>query len=946
MPFLRNEKGHLAVYSMQYFSQKIIRLRTIVVLIVAVLVSLSILTFFNYIKTPTDENLFRDIPSNLVIKKSFPAGLQSKKPFLGERIQDGSTNDSLLAGDLVLAMNDGQVTTIKDAEEIVDHFPASAEIKFTVLRPSGNNVLEMRAAIKNIPKDFLELLSSYVYVSDVTPNGASDRAGMKVGDLIISVNDQTFSNAAEADLILRKGQIGKAITYKIVRTNETKILHVTLAKFGVQNGTLLFTMSGLGMLFIGAFIWYARPLLKPARMLGISFIAIGYFLSVLIIRREIDSTIFTVIRNFIEGVAYFIGPAMMVHAFHYFPKERQELISRKWIARTYYLLSAISTVTAVLLNRFDAVFLFFLFIIFIAIRYRKSASKEYKEILRIIKFVSLGVGIFSVIITVLSSSAQDPIGIGIVGVLILLIPLSFLYTIMRYHLLDIYFRVRRNIQYSILSFFWSSAIIYFLLSAFLKISEISMPKFDIIFTGASIEISDTINTVGNKISAEHFLLIFGSVTVTFLLIQIRRQGQKFIDRKYYRTQYDYRKTSQEFNELLATTHSIDQLAKDFVVKLAALIHLKKAGVLFFRDEEQCVCNEVYGFNGTEWKQFCLTEEKNIISAMKQIQNELRADYLPETIKYFFQRENFQYVIPIRSKDRLLGVMLIGEKRAETTFRHEDLSLLSSVAKQASVAIENAFLYEDLAEQERMKHELEIARRIQIDSLPQKTPNIPGLEISGVSIPALEVGGDFFDYLTNDALKITIIIGDVSGKGTSAALYMSKVQGIFRSLYEFNLTPNELFRRANSLLCKDLEKRSFITALGAEFHPAEHKITVSRAGHLPLFYFNHSEQKVKKILPRGMGMGLNDEGIFASELEEYQRQYQSGDIFLFATDGVTEAQENTYTEFGEERLQLVLQKNSSSTADEIKEQILSEIKVFVQNLPQHDDQTIVVVKITS
>src|SRR5690606_18908610 len=116
---------------------------------------------------------------------------------------------------------------------------------------------------------------------------------------------------------------------------------------------------------------------------------------------------------------------------------------------------------------------------------------------------------------------------------------------------------------------------------------------------------------------------------------------------------------------------------------------------------------------------------------------------------------------------LIGIILVGEKLSETAYQNDDLLFLSAISGQASVAIENSLLYEDLANQERYKHELEIARKIQLASLPMKTPNIPGLDIVGASIPALEVGGDFYDYLNGKSDSITIVIGDVSGKGTSA-----------------------------------------------------------------------------------------------------------------------------------------------------------------------------------
>ena len=157
-----------------------------------------------------------------------------------------------------------------------------------------------------------------------------------------------------------------------------------------------------------------------------------------------------------------------------------------------------------------------------------------------------------------------------------------------------------------------------------------------------------------------------------------------------------------------------------------------------------------------------------------------------------------------------------------------------------MAIENAFLYEDLAMQERIKHELDLARKIQLASLPQTIPDIKGLDISGVSLPALEVGGDFYDFLNGTPDDLTVIIGDVSGKGTSAALHMSKAQGIMRTLYEFKLSPKELCIRTNQLIFNYLEKGAFISAIAAKINSRKKELVFTRAGHMPLLYYNKKD----------------------------------------------------------------------------------------------------------
>ncbi|MBI3579110.1 MAG: PP2C family protein-serine/threonine phosphatase [Ignavibacteriales bacterium] len=315
------------------------------------------------------------------------------------------------------------------------------------------------------------------------------------------------------------------------------------------------------------------------------------------------------------------------------------------------------------------------------------------------------------------------------------------------------------------------------------------------------------------------------------------------------------------------------------------------------------------------------------------------------MKEQFRKSEFLYIVPIRSKDTLVGAILVGEKLSEATYQHEDLSFLAAVAKQASVAIENAFLYEELAEQERMKHELAIARRIQMASLPQHTPNIDGLDIAGTSIPALEVGGDYFDYLNGEAQKLTVIVGDVSGKGTSAALYMSKVQGILRSLHGFGLSPRDLFIRTNKLLCNDIEKKSFVTVIGGFFDAGLRRLVLARAGHLPLYYYNAKTRSVEKVTPKGLGLGLEVERLFSSELEERVIPYNFNDVFVFVSDGITEAHKGDGEQFGEENLIKQLDMHSYQSAEQIRDKIIGAVTNFTAGKEQHDDQTIVVVKAT-
>jgi serine phosphatase RsbU (regulator of sigma subunit) len=239
--------------------------------------------------------------------------------------------------------------------------------------------------------------------------------------------------------------------------------------------------------------------------------------------------------------------------------------------------------------------------------------------------------------------------------------------------------------------------------------------------------------------------------------------------------------------------------------------------------------------------------------------------------------------------------------------------------------------------------MEIARHIQLASLPHEIPEWPGLQLAGTSQPAQEVGGDYYDFLDIDSRRLMVVVGDVSGKGISAALYMSKMQGILRSLYDFDLSPQDLFVRLNEVLGRDMDKTFFVTALAAEIQPEQQRLLVARAGHLPLFHFQSRASHVQLLTPRGIGFGLDQNGLFKKELEIAAVDYQAGDVFLLVTDGITEARNLQNVEFGESQLQELLQSHAAEPAAEICKQVLQKVHDFSGRQTPLDDQTVVVVK---
>ena len=234
-------------------------------------------------------------------------------------------------------------------------------------------------------------------------------------------------------------------------------------------------------------------------------------------------------------------------------------------------------------------------------------------------------------------------------------------------------------------------------------------------------------------------------------------------------------------------------------------------------------------------------------------------------------------------------------------------------------------------------------------LPRGPLRMPGLSVTALCVPAREVGGDYYDLLPLGQDRLGVLIADVSGKGTSAALYMAELKGVVLSLSQRHASPRDLLIDANRIISKHLDARSFITMTYAVVDMAARTITMARAGHCPLVYVPgpHAESRAPRALqPDGMVLGLPfDTGeIFSRTLEELTLPVGPGDLFLLYTDGISEAMNSEGDYFGDTRLADLAQQYADLSSNELSARILGEVKTFAGAAAQHDDMTMVLLKI--
>ncbi len=250
----------------------------------------------------------------------------------------------------------------------------------------------------------------------------------------------------------------------------------------------------------------------------------------------------------------------------------------------------------------------------------------------------------------------------------------------------------------------------------------------------------------------------------------------------------------------------------------------------------------------------------------------------------------------------------------------------------------------IAERERLVRELEIARSVQMRFLPQDVPEFAHLDIVSLCQPAMEVGGDYYDFVRMDELNMSVLIGDVSGKGVSAAFYMTMVKGIIKTLSKKTRRPAVLLEEANEIFCENAPRDVFVTVIYGVFNLEKQSLTFASAGHNPLIVWRKKTGTTQMLNPRGIALGLTGSTKYHSLIEETTIPFEEGDVFVFYTDGVSESM-NTHQEiFGEERLKEIIAKSAHNPPRLIQRSVVEAVSHFSGKAPQHDDFTMVVVKI--
>ncbi len=344
-------------------------------------------------------------------------------------------------------------------------------------------------------------------------------------------------------------------------------------------------------------------------------------------------------------------------------------------------------------------------------------------------------------------------------------------------------------------------------------------------------------------------------------------------------------------------------------------------------------------------------EINSILAADDVLNIIQADKLMYQVKNLKRHKNLKKIdtrykalvgLPILVKNEGFGLLFVMNE-VSNSFEDVTLGSLTSFAEQAGTAIENAGLIKNAINLERYQEQLKIAKEVQSQLLPSRLPESDRVQFAVISETADEVGGDYFDILQENEDIFRIAIGDVSGKGTTAAFYMAEVKGIFHALSLTGVSPRAFVNYANQAIAKCFQKGFFFTLTYLEMDLKKKKLEMIRAGHCPAFFYQKASDSICIHREGTLGLGLVRDASFEKYVKKAETiSFEPGDFMVLYTDGIIEARNSADEEYGYDRFQAVLESNKEVTPKKLGAEIMKSVTNFAgQDI--HDDFTVLIIK---
>jgi phosphoserine phosphatase RsbU/P len=519
---------------------------------------------------------------------------------------------------------------------------------------------------------------------------------------------------------------------------------------------------------------------------------------------------------------------------------------------------------------------------------------------------------------------------------LLLFPLSLVYVVIVHRAVDVRILIRQGTKYALAR--QSINILRILLAVWLALS-----------------LKDFLQHPGHQRNVD-IVRIFGIIAIFFAFrFRLSTRLQQRIDQRFFREAYSTEQLLSELSDEARNFTEVAPLITTITQRLGDTLHIDRIAV-FLRTGDTFRLQLATGATllPSTAAVFSLPAASTTIATLSRAKTPANV-YRDDPSSWLVDATDAErtaladlsteLLVPLPGRNRLAGVIALGPKRSEEPYTRTDRQLLQTVASQTGLALENAELLENLTteitQRERVSREIEIAREVQERLFPQSYPKVPGVDLAGYCRPAQAVGGDYYDFFTLSDGRLALALGDISGKGISAALLMASLRASLRSIASLQQSDlASLIRHVNSLVYESSTTNRYATFFYAEFDPTTRLLTFVNAGHNPPY-----------ILRGGQAIPLEATGTVVGLLPDVEYAQATipmhvGDVLLAFTDGISEAMNHQDEEWGEDRMittanQLLYQPDCTHSAQQLLNCILTAADKFTAGAPQHDDMTLLV-----
>jgi phosphoserine phosphatase RsbU/P len=800
-------------------------------------------------------------------------------------------------------------------------------------------------------------------------------AGLHVGDAVLDVNHRAFTGSDVLLEELRKSRPGQQMSLTILRPNESEAtISFPLAPQSpsvpgvwawIIRGTFVF-LPFLCML-VGLYAVFARPRNAHAWLiLGI----LAYLPAIIIPQNQFHGP-FTPVALIWNIVAQTAMPICLMLFGIYFPERSIFDVRAPWIkwvlilpilvllptdflasfGHTYnFNLDAPVDPWAMKINMVENIFsILTICYFFITISTKTAtATGDARRRLKILYYgAAIGLTPFFILVLISLIRSKDvgqdiPQWIILLSFFILLLfPLSLAYVVIVHRAVDVRILIRQGTRYAFAR--QSVNILRVLLGVWLFYS-----------------FRDFLQHPGHQrnVDVVRILGILG-LFVAFRF-RLSKRLQQMIDQRFFREAYSTEQLLSELSEEVRNFTEVAPLINTITRRLGDTLHVDRIAV-FLRSGDSFRLQLATGapLIPATAEMFSLPSASTTITTLSRAKapaNVYRADpssWLVDATpaeRSALADLSTELLVPLPGRNRLAGVIALGPKRSEEPYTKTDRQLLQSIGSQTGLALENAELFENLTaevtQRERVSREIEIAREVQERLFPQSCPKVPGVDLAGYCRPAQAVGGDYYDYFLLSDGRLALALGDISGKGISAALLMASLRASLRSIA--NLQQGDLatlIAHVNNLVYESSTTNRYATFFYAEYDPFTRLLTYVNAGHNAPYVLRGA--KTIPLQATGMVVGL----LPNAEYEQVTIPMHAGDVLLTYTDGISEAMNYEEEEWGEDRMiacarQLLAQPDCTVSAQQLLNCIIEAADKFTSGAPQHDDMTLLVCTIAA